>query len=118
VEYRVCAIAEGLRSIPSKPASIVLVSGLDTRDLAEEARIYPNPFEGYFTFEYKSPRAQDLQLRLLDLRGMLMADLSKVVVESGTNHIALAAEGFSPGFYFLEYRSGGNKVGYLKLIKN
>ena len=118
VEYRVCAIAEGLRSIPSKPASIELVSGLDTRGLAEEARIYPNPFEGYFTFEYKSPRAQDLQLRLLDLRGMLMADLNKVVVESGTNHIALAAEGFSPGFYFLEYRSGGNKVGYLKLIKN
>jgi hypothetical protein len=114
--YRVIAIADELRSIPSKQASIELLSGLDAPILRGAARIYPNPFKEHITFEYRSSRAQGMHVRLYDIRGILVADLMDVALQAGTNHIAIPAEGFSQGIYVLEYQPEYEKAGFLKLI--
>ena len=116
VVYRVFAIADELISIPSKPASIELLTGMEAPVLKEAARIYPNPFEGHFTFEYRSPRALGRPICLYDLRGMLVVNLKDIAVQAGTNHISIPAEGFSPGIYVLEYHPVSDKPEYLKLI--
>jgi pectate lyase len=117
VLYRVFAIADELRSIPSKPAGIERVTGLENPVLEQAAKIYPIPFEEHFTFEYRTTRAQDLHLCLYDFKGMLVADLRDVWVTEGTNHITIGAVELSPGVYFLEYRPVSDKAGSLKLIR-
>jgi hypothetical protein len=117
IGYRVFAISDSLRSIPSRPASIELTTGLETKILSEVVRVYPNPFEEHCTFEYLSSRNQDLHVRIYDARGTLVANLWDVPVLAGTNQIDIPAEGLSSSIYFLEYRTAYDKGGNLKLIK-
>jgi hypothetical protein len=116
VVYRVFAIADGLRSIPSLPASIELQTGLENTSLEGSARIYPNPFDGHITFEYWSSSPQNMQLRLFNTSGKLVKELKDLAVQAGSNHMSIAAEEFFPGIYVLEYQSDNNNTGYLKLI--
>jgi hypothetical protein len=117
IGYRVFAISDSLRSIPSRPASIELTTGLETKILREVVRVYPNPFEEYCTFEYLSSREQGMKVRLYDTRGMLVGDLKDIAVQAGTNHIAIPAKGLPPGIYVLEYLPVWDKAGYLKLLR-
>jgi pectate lyase len=118
VVYRVFAIADGLRSIPSLPASIELQTGLENTTFEERARIYPNPFEGHFTLEYRSSGPQNLKLRLYDTRARLVAELKDVAVQAGSNRIPVVAGDFPPGIYMLELRPAYDESGFLKLIGN
>jgi hypothetical protein len=115
VVYRVYGMGDALVSVPSKPASIELMTGTEGPVVAEYAAVYPNPFKGRFTFEYRSSRVQGMQVRLFDARGRIVADLKDVMVQAGTNHLAIPAEGLSPGIYILEYQTEYEKTGYLKL---
>jgi hypothetical protein len=115
VDYRVYGMGDSLISVPSKPASIELTTGTEDPLISEFASVYPNPFEGQFTFEYRSSRAQGMQVRLFDARGTIVAELKDVAVQAGPNHIIFPAEGFSPGIYLLEYQPDYEKSGYLKL---
>jgi hypothetical protein len=117
IVYRVFAIADGLRSIPSQPASIELQTGLENAVLEESARIYPNPFEGQLSFEYSSTRTQGLSLRLYDIRGRLVADLGEHLLGAGSNHIPFPLGGIPEGMYVLEFRPEHDQGGCLKLVK-
>jgi len=115
VVYRVQGIGEELSSIPSKPASIELSTGLQPKVFEETASVYPIPFDGQFTFTYVSSRGQSLRIRLLSISGSPVSDLKNTTVSAGLNEILIAAEGLSPGIYFLEYLPEGGTTGYIKV---
>ncbi len=118
VVYRVYGMGDSLISVPSSPASIELSTGLQHHVFREQARIYPVPFKGQFTFVYESSRAQSVRIRLFSITGSLLVDSEEVPVRAGTNEIVIAEESLSPGIYLLEYLPVEGKAGYLRIIGN
>ena len=116
IVYRVFALGEELVSVPSKPASIELSTGLRHRVSQEPASVYPSPFEGQFTFVYESPRAQPVRIRLFSISGSLLMDREEIPVLAGTNEIVIADVRLSPGVYYLEYKPVAGKAGYIQVI--
>jgi hypothetical protein len=66
--------------------------------------IAPNPSNGNFTLSYVTEKAQDVNIRLVDVLGRMVYS-SKAKVISGYNPIEINVEGLSKGIYSFEFLS-------------
>ena len=115
-------------SIVSKPTSTIVTnhgaslsittlcftSDVDEAEkLKNEVRVYPNPNNGSFSFEYKLKSNETGLLNIMDVTGKLV---STHTLESAKNSLQINANELNNGVYFYQIMVNGNVVGADKLI--
>ncbi len=82
------------------------------------ANLFPVPVQNKVNVLVNAPKAEPVQLSIIDVRGVVMQH-QKEMLNPGTNNINLDAERLPSGQYFLRIYSEATKQSYLKpFIKN
>jgi len=71
---------------------------------------YPNPFNPVTTFSYELPNRSDVNLKIYDLSGRLVADISKPEQSPGGHTIRWDASGHPSGVYVYQIRAGSESI--------
>ena len=69
------------------------------------AKIYPNPATDRVTVGFSLPEKGKLIIELYQVNGMLLKTISNEFFESGNHQIELSTGDFSPGLYWIRFRS-------------
>ena len=78
--------------------------------------LYPNPVLDYATLIFTTTKAQQIQIKVLDMLGQELI-LSNKQVNSGTNTIQINTQALAKGFYLLSVRDGSNEVRTVRFVK-
>jgi len=116
--YRVIGISDELISIPSKPASVELVTGTKVTNFIEDVSFHPNPFDGSFNLIYEASHDGLLDIRIYTITGSIVLIKTAIKIHEGRNVIPVHLEYEPEGVYFLEYKSEEGKAGFIKTIRN
>ena len=82
----------------------------------QAVQLYPNPFLESFTVALKLQQAQALQLRLVDVRGQLIAILLDQKLEAGQHQWQFSPQSYATGLYILQVITPQGTTAH-KLIK-
>jgi hypothetical protein len=77
--------------------------------------LYPNPVQDFLTIRVLGNNMKDLQIRLTDLQGRIIKNLS--YQKTGTEHLWLKMSNLQKGFYFLEILQNNDVKDIFKVIK-
>lgn len=94
------------------PTFVDLITGVDDLPLVRTPALeaHPNPFNPGLTLSFVLERAVTVELRILDLRGRLVAVLLDERVEAGERSVAWRPEGLAAGTYLAQLRAGGRST--------
>ncbi|MEM6804560.1 MAG: T9SS type A sorting domain-containing protein [Bacteroidota bacterium] len=67
-----------------------------------ELKNYPNPFTGITTIEFKLESSQEINLRILDIRGKEIKSLQNGMLYQGTHSFQFDGSELAPGLYLYE----------------
>lgn len=81
----------------------------------QRVQMLPNPFTDNFKLTYDLPKADEVQIELLDTKGSLVYYLNKNE-PAGTHHVNINAASFSTGLFFIRVKIG-QKLYTEKLVK-
>jgi hypothetical protein len=70
----------------------------------------PNPFSSQVTFDISLKEQTDLSIKLYDLKGRLVRDLSKAHYSKGTHNVSMETSGLSNGIYLLQVKAGSEII--------
>jgi len=83
---------------------------------AFQMSVYPNPVLDYATLIFTTTKAQQIQLRILDMLGQESLLLNQNV-DAGTNNIQINTRTLAKGFYILSVRDESNEERTIKFLK-
>ncbi|MEM0999533.1 MAG: S8 family serine peptidase [Bacteroidota bacterium] len=96
-------------------------SAAETAELSVQERAtlesYPNPFWGTTTLRVASPVRQSVQLRIMDVRGGLVARLWDGPIAAGVTEIAWQAERLPAGIYLARLELADGTYRSLRLVR-
>ena len=72
-----------------------------------QSKVYPNPFENYFTTEFELPKSGEVDIRIYDLNGKLIKHLLNTQGSKGLNIFSFSMEPLAAGNYILEIKLDG-----------
>lgn len=75
-------------------------------------RLFPNPADDYFYFQFELEESETLSFNLFDNTGKLHANLLEEKVKAGKNEVLFSTKSLVPGIYFLQISDEQNKVSY------
>jgi len=75
--------------------------------------LYPNPAVNKLTVSFKEPLNQDTDIRIYDMRGIIIASFK---AGSGTEEYMTENLGLKPGIYLVRVSAAGLDLGFRKLI--
>ena len=64
------------------------------------AKVFPNPFNNFFTFQLNQAQESDTQLNLLDYTGKI---LMKKILPAGSAETEWTMNEYPPGLYFIQF---------------
>jgi PKD domain/Secretion system C-terminal sorting domain len=67
-----------------------------------QATVWPNPSQGQIQVDFQLSAAEQVRLRLLDLRGSVVVDGASRTIEAGTQRLSLDASAVAQGIYIAE----------------
>jgi PKD domain/Secretion system C-terminal sorting domain len=67
-----------------------------------QATVWPNPSQGQIQVDFQLTAAEQVRLRLLDLRGSVVVDGASRTIEAGTQRLSLDASAVAQGIYIAE----------------
>ncbi|HFA47733.1 MAG TPA: T9SS type A sorting domain-containing protein [Bacteroidetes bacterium] len=112
---------DGLPPVFAPEATLDLtITGVDNVQFARELNLrnYPNPFEVQTTIYFDLPEAAPVSVEVFDLNGRLVNTLFDGALTAGAQSIEWNSEGYAPGVYYYQLRSGErfstNKVVLIK----
>jgi len=81
-------------------------------------RIYPNPFERLSTIAFSLSSGDRVDIAVYDLLGRRVETVFNGELERGVHKLSFDAAGYSPGIYFLRFRSrDGVRTGKLMVVR-
>ena len=117
VVYRVFGIGDELTSVPSREASIILMTGIKGTPHLEHVSVHPNPFEGPFNLLFEASCEGRMDIRIFNITGSTVMEKA-TSFHAGKVVIPIDLEDIPEGVYFLKYKSEEGKVGCIKTIRN
>lgn len=97
-----------------QPYEISVVTAIeDGPESSLEYTVYPNPAKGHLKFKAGTDSYEDLKIKLIDFRGVVLHEMKP---ESAETIISL--EGYPPAVYFLKIYRNNNEVKVFRIIKN
>jgi hypothetical protein len=117
VVYRVFGIGDELISVPSREASILLMTGVKDTHHLEHVSVHPNPSEGPFNLLYEATCEGRMDIRIFNITGSTVMEKT-TSFHAGKVVIPIDMEDIPEGVYFLKYKSEEGKEGYIKTIRN
>lgn len=96
-------------SLTGTPIFITEVEGGDEPDIKNhqyQANVYPNPFSAGFEIDFTVPVSDVVSMSIIDQFGRTAKTLlNDKPLEAGTYYWSIGGEDFTPGIYFLQYKS-------------
>jgi len=89
---------------------------IEDHTAAFQMSIYPNPVNDNATLNFTSDKAQQIQIKVLDMLGKEMFLLNQRV-NVGDNNIQLNTRNIAKGIYILSVRDGSSAVRTVKFVK-
>lgn len=83
-----------------------------------ESNLYPNPFIDRFTVDFYLENEEDLQFRILDLKGAEVVHLGTARGTKGANRFSFSMEPLTRGMYFLKIVSGDKELVTKQIVKH
>ena len=68
--------------------------------------VYPNPLESVGTISWRAPRGEEVTIRVIDERGIVVREQTEV--SKGEGSVSLSTDELSSGSYVVELRSGSD----------
>ncbi|NQT25253.1 T9SS type A sorting domain-containing protein, partial [candidate division KSB1 bacterium] len=76
---------------------------------------YPNPFNSQTTLQFSLPKASEVTIDLVNLRGQRIDTIVKSVFSEGLHQVSYDAENLSSGIYYYKLNSSSH-VSVKKLL--
>jgi len=76
----------------------------------DNLNVYPNPLETGCTISFRLYQNQNISLRILDNKGLVIKENKVRLYTKGTHTIQLDADNISPGLYFVEVNTGNGRI--------
>jgi hypothetical protein len=76
----------------------------------DNLNVYPNPLETGSTISFRLYQNQNISLRILDNKGLVIKENKVRLYTKGTHTIQLDADNISPGLYFVEVNTGNGRI--------
>ncbi len=99
--------------VVTKEITITTVGIFDPEDL-QSVQVLPNPNEGHFDLLLQSASSQELDIRLMDTKGVLIAQQT-YTTQAGQNSLRFEENRLPAGLYFLQLNDG-KRTRSLKVI--
>jgi len=94
----------------------VEMTSINEQNASTQISVYPNPVLDYATLIFTTTKAQQIQIKVIDLLGQELIQSNKQV-NSGTNNIQINTQTLAKGFYVLSVKDGGNEVRTVRFVK-
>ena len=110
--YPLCVQGDSINN----PNGCVGTNIIEDNSITFEMSIYPNPVKDNVTLIFTTTKAQQIQIKVLDMLGQALIQSNKQV-NSGTNNIQINTQTLAKGFYVLSVRDGSNEIKVVKFVK-
>ncbi len=90
----------------------------ETIELAEEIKIYPNPFSTQFAVQFNLETEAEITARIYDITGRMVTDLLQRNAKQGLNEVVFSLLPLSVGEYILKIEANGKEIVNEKIVKN
>lgn len=80
-------------------------------------KLSPNPVSDLLTIEHGFPVNSDIKIRILDNVGRQYSGFDLTNQDLGSGRLTVNTQGFSAGFYFVNFIVDGKNIGSVKFIK-
>ncbi len=101
-------------------SSPIYISGTTNTEtnilMTNQISVFPNPTEGNFTLDYKSPLKGDLYINIFNIEGKELVKLKLLKTEESFNYKYDASE-LTKGTYFIQAKINNQKDNALLIIK-
>ena len=107
-----CTTALNTNDRRSAWSSVMAFSTTSTReDLSDNSAVqnlslYPNPNQGTFNVSFVSEKAEQVAVRIMDMKGVIVFE-RELQANEGTNELPIELNGFAEGIYNLMILKGG-----------
>lgn len=93
-------------------------SGLEDMDLMTYLKVYPNPARSQAHIEFNLLEAADLNIRMVDITGRTVVEPIQERSAPGRQTVLLDVQTLSPGIYFVQLESRGERAVRKLVIQN
>ncbi|HET9826381.1 MAG TPA: multicopper oxidase domain-containing protein, partial [Chitinophagaceae bacterium] len=84
--------------------------GVSELETSLQLRLVPNPFNNYFTVQFKLTHAENVDIKLFDDNGALLKQVYNGLELAGLHTYLVNANQFAQGIYFCEITMNGQRV--------
>ncbi len=81
-------------------------------------KLYPNPAAGNATLSFELKDATDVNIRITDASGRIVAELKEPNLPAGIHNLAIPTSGLAPGYYMLSLGNNSGIIAKEKMLIN
>ncbi|MDP4268038.1 MAG: T9SS type A sorting domain-containing protein, partial [Bacteroidota bacterium] len=110
--YCVTVVSGNCSAMDNVIISVTGTTGINTtiKQIEQTFDIYPNPFNDKTSIHFNLIKSEHVTINIYDLIGNKVTTLVNEVKTAGEHIIDLNRNTINPGVYFIEYKSGENKI--------